>query len=276
MTKQQLVDNIKEKRSFLCIGLDTDARRLPDCLMNEENPMLAFNKAIIDATNAYCIAYKPNVAFYESMGSYGIKVLEDTIAYINEKYPEQFIIADGKRGDIGNTANLYARAYFKHLKVDAITVAPYMGSDSVKPFLEYSDGWVALLGLTSNSGAEDFQLQKLENGKYLFEEVIEKATTWASDEQMMFVVGATKAEYIERVRAIAPTHFLLVPGVGAQGGDLQALVAGGITPQCGLIVNSSRGIIYADSSEQFAHAAQREARKLQHEMESLLLQYNVI
>lgn len=276
MTREQLVENIKKKRSFLCVGLDTDVRKLPASLMDEENPMLQFNKAIIDATASFCVAYKPNLAFYEAMGSYGLQVFEDTIRYINEYYPDQFIIADGKRGDIGNTGSLYARAYAEHFKVDAITVAPYMGEDSVKPFFEGGDMWVVLLALTSNDGARDFQLQKLENGHYLFEEVLAQATKWSSHDHLMFVVGATQAEYLRRVRQLVPEHFLLIPGIGAQGGDLEMVVNEGITPDCGLLVNSSRGIIYADSGEHFATSAAHTARAIQQQMEHLLIEHKVL
>lgn len=276
MTRQELINQIKVKKSFLCIGLDTDVRKLPSSLMDEENPMLAFNKAIIDATHEFCVAYKPNLAFYEAMGSYGLKVFEDTVDYLKTKYPEQLVIADGKRGDIGNTGNLYARAYFKHFKVDAVTVAPYMGSDSVKPFLEFSDMWVAVLALTSNGGAQDFQLQKLSNGSYLFEEVIKQAVSWSDSEHMMFVVGATKAEYFRKVRQLAPNHFLLVPGVGTQGGDLASVANEGMTSECGLLVNASRSIIYAEDGEHFASAAANAARQLQHEMEHLLIQNKIL
>lgn len=276
MTRQELIAQIKEKHSFLCVGLDTDVKKIPSSLMDEENPMLSFNKKIIDATQPYCVAYKPNLAFYEAMGAFGLRVFEETVEYIRQKYPKQLIIADAKRGDIGNTASLYARSYFEYFKVDALTIAPYMGVDSVKPFLDNSGKWAILLALTSNNGAEDFQLKKLENGKYLFEEVISTALSWGTPEQLMFVVGATKPDYFQRIRQLAPDHFLLVPGVGAQGGDLQTLASYGLTADCGLLVNSSRGIIYADSSDRFAEAAGDAALKLQKEMEQLLLQHRVI
>lgn len=276
MTRQELITQIKEKRSFLCVGLDTDIKKLPPHLMREENPMLSFNKAIIDATQTFCVAYKPNVAFYESMGAFGLNVLERTIAYIKEKYPEQLIIADAKRGDIGNTGAMYARSYFEYFKADAVTVAPYMGEDSVKPFLEYPEKWVVLLALTSNSGASDFQLQQDAEGKYLFERVIEKSQTWSDPDHLMYVVGATQTEYLSRVRALAPNHFLLVPGIGAQGGDFDNLVAEGMTDECGLLVNSSRGIIYADSGERFATAAREAAEALRLQMEQALLKKGIL
>lgn len=276
MKKQELIENIKQKRSFLCVGLDTDIRKLPEHLMHKENPMLEFNKEIIDATALYCIAYKPNVAFYESMGSFGMKVLEDTIAYIKEKYPDQFVIADAKRGDIGNTSSLYARAFFEYFKADALTVAPYMGEDSVKPFLNYPEKWVILLALTSNAGSKDFQMLTNSHEEYLFEQVIKKAQEWGTDEQLMFVVGATQTDYLKRVRALAPNSFLLVPGIGAQGGDFAQLVALGMTPDCGLIVNASRSIIYADSSEDFARKAAEEAHSMQAMMEKALKENHII
>ncbi|KXB38484.1 orotidine 5'-phosphate decarboxylase [Bacteroidales bacterium KA00251] len=276
MNRQQLIENIKEKHSFLCVGLDTDVKKLPASVMEKENPMLYFNKAIIDATSPYCMAYKPNLAFYEAMGSYGIKVFEETVEYIKTHYPSHFVIADAKRGDIGNTSSLYARAYFEHFKADAITVAPYMGADSVKPFLEYPELWVILLALTSNQGSEDFQLKSLENGKPLFEEVIETATSWASPEHLMFVVGATKPKYIQRIRELAPDYFLLVPGIGAQGGDLETVANEGLTMDCGLIVNASRSIIYADNSDFFAKAAAKAAQDVQQTMERLLVRKGII
>lgn len=276
MNRQQIIEAIKEKHSFLCVGLDTDVKKLPSSMMEKADPMLSFNKAIIDATSPYCVAYKPNLAFYEAMGSYGIRVFEETVAYIKEHYPQHFVIADAKRGDIGNTSSLYARAYFDHFKADAITIAPYMGADSVKPFLEYPELWVILLALTSNHGSEDFQLQPLASGKFLFEDVIEKAVSWADPEHLMFVVGATKPEYLRRIRELAPDYFLLVPGVGAQGGDLEAIANEGLIKDCGLIVNSSRAIIYADSGEYFDEAAANAAREVQQKMEQLLLKHSII
>lgn len=269
MTKQELFENIKRKRSFLCIGLDTDIKRIPEHLKEEEDPVFAFNKSIIDATAEYCVAYKPNLAFYESLGVKGIMAFEKTIAYLRDKYPDQFIIADAKRGDIGNTSELYARSFFEHTKVDAVTVAPYMGEDSVKPFLNYN-GWVILLALTSNKGSHDFQLTEDANGERLFEKVLKTSQTWATDEQMMYVVGATQGKMFLDIRKYAPDHFLLVPGVGAQGGSLEEVCKYGMNKQCGLLVNSSRAIIYADQSPAFAVAAREEAHKIQEEMSILL------
>lgn len=276
MTKQELIENIKRKRSFLCVGLDTDLRKIPEHLMRTENPMLTFNRAIIDATAGSCVAYKPNVAFYESMGAFGVQVLEHTVAYIREQYPDQFIIIDGKRGDIGNTGMHYARSAYEYLKADALTVAPYMGQDSVKPFLEYKDKWVVLLALTSNQGASDFQLTKNEEGDFFFEQVLKTSSQWSDDEHMIYVVGATQAEYLQRVRNIVPNHFLLVPGIGAQGGDFDQLIEHGMTQECGLLVNSSRGILYADSSEHFASAAANEAENLRRKMETALIKQGII
>lgn len=276
MTRQELIENIKRKRSFLCVGLDTDLRKIPEHLMRTENPMLTFNRAIIDATAGSCVAYKPNVAFYESMGAFGVQVLEHTVAYIREQYPDQFIIIDGKRGDIGNTGMHYARSAYEYLKADALTVAPYMGQDSVKPFLEYKDKWVVLLALTSNQGASDFQLTKNEEGDFFFEQVLKTSSQWSDDEHMMYVVGATQAEYLQRVRNIVPNHFLLVPGIGAQGGDFDQLIEHGMTQECGLLVNSSRGILYADSSEHFASAAANEAENLRRKMETALIKQGII
>ncbi|WP_281676578.1 orotidine-5'-phosphate decarboxylase [Porphyromonas endodontalis] len=276
MTRQELIENIKRKRSFLCVGLDTDLRKIPEHLMRTENPMLTFNRAIIDATAGSCVAYKPNVAFYESMGAFGVQVLEHTVAYIREQYPDQFIIIDGKRGDIGNTGMHYARSAYEYLKADALTVAPYMGQDSVKPFLEYKDKWVVLLALTSNQGASDFQLTKNEEGDFFFEQVLKTSSQWSDDEHMMYVVGATQAEHLQRVRNIVPNHFLLVPGIGAQGGDFDQLIEHGMTQECGLLVNSSRGILYADSSEHFASAAANEAENLRRKMETALIKQGII
>ena len=276
MTRQELIENVKRKRSFLCVGLDTDLRKIPEHLMRTENPMLTFNRAIIDATAGSCVAYKPNVAFYESMGAFGVQVLEHTVAYIREQYPDQFIIIDGKRGDIGNTGMHYARSAYEYLKADALTVAPYMGQDSVKPFLEYKDKWVVLLALTSNQGASDFQLTKNEEGDFFFEQVLKTSSQWSDDEHMMYVVGATQAEHLQRVRNIVPNHFLLVPGIGAQGGDFDQLIEHGMTQECGLLVNSSRGILYADSSEHFASAAANEAENLRRKMETALIKQGII
>lgn len=274
MDYNKLVDNIKRKRSFLCVGLDTDIKKIPACLADKEDAIFLFNKAIIDATAPYCVAYKPNLAFYESLGVNGWIALEKTIRYTKENYPDQFIIADAKRGDIGNTSKMYARSFFEHLDVDAITVAPYMGEDSVTPFLGYDGKWVILLALTSNKGSYDFQLIKDENGNRLFENVILTAQRWASTEQMMFVVGATQGKLFEDIRAIAPDNFLLVPGVGAQGGSLEEVAKYGMNNDCGILVNSSRGIIYASQGEDYAEAAAKEASKLAEEMDKLLKEYS--
>ncbi len=267
MNKQQLFENIVKKQSFLCVGLDTDIKKIPQHLLNEEDPIFAFNKAIIDATADFCVSYKPNLAFYESLGVTGLLSYEKTVAYLMDNYPDQFIIADAKRGDIGNTSEMYARSFFDHnIKVDAVTVAPYMGEDSVKPFLIYPEAWVILLALTSNKGSQDFQMTTDENGERLFEKVLRKSQEWATDEQMMYVVGATQGKMFLDIRKYAPRHFLLVPGVGAQGGSLAEVAEYGMNDMCGLLVNSSRAIIYADSSEQFAVVARQEAQKVQQEM----------
>jgi len=269
MTKQQLFKNIKGKQSFLCVGLDTDIKKIPQHLLQDEDPVFAFNRAIVDATQAYCVAYKPNLAFYESLGIKGQMALEKTVSYIRQNYPDQFIIADAKRGDIGNTSEMYARAVFDHSDFDAVTVAPYMGEDSVKPFLVYPNKWVILLALTSNKGSQDFQLTEDKNGERLFEKVLKKSQEWATDEQMMYVVGATQGKMLEDIRRIVPNHFLLIPGVGAQGGSLKEVAHYGLNEQCGLLVNSSRQILYADTTERFAEAAAEEARKVQEEMAML-------
>ncbi|MDL2212890.1 orotidine-5'-phosphate decarboxylase [Bacteroides sp. OttesenSCG-928-D19] len=266
MNKQQLFENIKRKQSFLCVGLDTDIKKIPEHLLAEEDPVFAFNKAIIDATADLCIAYKPNLAFYECLGVKGWIAFEKTVKYIRENYPDQFIIADAKRGDIGNTSEMYARSFFDELDIDSVTVAPYMGEDSVKPFLLYPQKWVILLALTSNKGAQDFQFTKDENGERLFEKVLKKSQEWASDEQMMYVVGATQGKMFTNIRKFAPNHFLLVPGVGAQGGSLEEVCKYGMNRTCGLIVNSSRGIIYADKTKNFAIEARRAAKEVQQEM----------
>ena len=266
MDKQQLFENIKRKQSFLCIGLDTDIKKIPEHLLKEEDPIFAFNKAIIDATADLCIAFKPNLAFYESMGVKGWVSFEKTIRYIKENYPDQFIIADAKRGDIGNTSEMYARSFFDELNIDSVTVAPYMGEDSVKPFLIYPEKWVILLALTSNKGSQDFQLTVDSNGERLFEKVLKKSQEWANDEQMMYVVGATQGEMFTEIRKYAPNHFLLVPGVGAQGGSLEEVCKYGMNNMCGLIVNSSRAIIYADKTELFAEAARKAAKEVQEQM----------
>ncbi len=275
MTRKELFDLIKKKRSFLCIGLDTDLTKIPDHLKKEEDPVFEFNKAIIDATHPYAIAYKPNLAFYECQGQAGWFSLEKTITYL--KKFDVFTIADAKRGDIGNTSSLYARAFFDQLNFDAITVAPYMGSDSVSPFLSYPEKWVIILALTSNKGAFDFQyMRNQKTGKFLFEEVLKTSMQWGSNENIMYVVGATKAENLQEVRAIVPDHFLLVPGVGAQGGSLEEVVKYGMNNQCGLIVNSSRGIIYASGDRSFATSAKDKAFEIQQQMERLLKSKNLI
>lgn len=267
MNRDQLVTEIFKKKSFLCVGLDVDINKIPQHLLSEEDPIFAFNKAIIDATAPYCVAYKPNLAFYEAYGVKGMVAFEKTIAYLKENYPEMFVIADAKRGDIGNTSKMYAKTFFGEYDVDALTVAPYMGEDSVVPFLEGYDGkWVILLALTSNKGSFDFQLTEDKEGERLFEKVIRKSQEWGNDENMMYVVGATRGEMFTDIRKVAPTSFLLVPGVGAQGGSLQDVCKYGIIKDCGLLVNSSRGIIYADKTENFAAAAAESAKKLQQEM----------
>lgn len=271
MNKQELFENIKRKKSFLCVGLDTDIKKIPEHLLKEEDPIFAFNKAIIDATAPYCIAYKPNLAFYECFGLKGWMAFEKTIKYIKTNYPDQFIIADAKRGDIGNTSSMYARSFFgEELNIDSITVAPYMGEDSVTPFLSYDGKWVILLALTSNKGSQDFQLTTDENSERLFEKVLRKSQQWGNDENMMYVVGATQGRMFEDIRKIAPNHFLLVPGVGAQGGSLEEVCKYGMNSTCGLIVNSSRAIIYAGHDENFAKVAAEEALKVQQQMEKEL------
>ncbi|MDR1003401.1 MAG: orotidine-5'-phosphate decarboxylase [Prevotellaceae bacterium] len=270
MTPQQLYQHILRKRSFLCVGLDSDIRKIPAHLLREEDPVFAFNKAIIDATADLCIAYKPNLAFYESMGVAGWTAFEKSVKYIRTNYPDQFIIADAKRGDIGNTSAMYARTFFEELDIDAVTVAPYMGEDSVTPFLTYPDKWVILLALTSNKGSHDFQLTAAADGERLFEKVLRTSQEWAGDDRLMYVVGATQGEAFEDVRRIAPRHFLLVPGVGAQGGSLEEVCRYGMTDRCGLIVNSSRAILYADNGEHFADAARQAAQEVQQAMSRLL------
>ena len=270
MNKQQLVENIFHKKTFLCVGLDTDVDKIPEHLFDvTDDPVFEFNKQIIDATADLCVAYKLNLAFYESIGLEGWDALERTVDYIRSNYPDQFIIADAKRGDIGNTSAMYARTFFGNMDFDAVTVAPYMGHDSVSPFLTYENKWTILLALTSNKGAFDFQYME-ENGEKLFENVLKTSKEWGSDENMMYVVGATKAEMLTEIRKIIPNHFLLVPGVGAQGGSLQEVVKYGKNDECGLLVNSSRQIIYASSDVDFAEKAREEALKVQQEMAELL------
>lgn len=270
MTKQELIDNIRRKKSFLCVGLDTDVNKISEHLFDEtDDAIFEFNKRIIDATADHCVAYKPNLAFYESIGLEGWDILERTVEYIRTNYSDQFIIADAKRGDIGNTSAMYARTFFGNMDFDAVTVAPYMGEDSVSPFLTYENKWAIVLALTSNKGAFDFQFME-QDGEKLFEKVLKTSKTWGSDENMMYVVGATKAEMLGDIRKIIPTHFLLVPGVGAQGGSLQEVAKYGLTDDCGLLVNSSRQIIYASSEADFAEKAREEALKVQQEMADLL------
>ena len=270
MNKQELINVIAERQSFLCVGLDTDIKKIPAHLLGEEVPIFAFNKAIIDATAPYCVAYKPNLAFYECYGVDGINAFERTISYIRGAYPNHFIIADAKRGDIGNTSAMYAKSFFEGFNVDALTVAPYMGEDSVTPFLEYKDKWVIVLALTSNKGSHDFQLTEDNSGEPLFEKVIRKTQQWGTEENMMYVVGATQGKMFSDIRRVAPNSFLLVPGVGAQGGSLQEVCKYGIIKDCGLLVNSSRGIIYAGHDEHFADAAKQKARELQQQMQAEL------
>ena len=274
MNRKELVEQIMTKKSFLCVGLDTDIKKIPSHLLNEEDPIFAFNKAIIDATAPYCVAYKPNLAFYEATGIKGMVAFEKTIKYLNEKYPEQFIIADAKRGDIGNTSAMYARTFFEEYNLDALTVAPYMGEDSVTPFLKYENKWVILLALTSNKGSHDFQLTENKEGERLFEKVLRVSQQWGNEDNMMYVVGATQGEMFKDIRTVVPNHFLLVPGVGAQGGSLQEVCKYGMTKDCGLIVNSSRGIIYAGNDEDFASIAAAKAKELQEQMETELNNIN--
>ena len=274
MNKQQIIDNIARKGSFLCVGLDTDLKKMPQHIIANSattaEAIFTFNKAITDATAPYCVAYKPNLAFYECFGIEGWQAFEQTVQYIKANYPDQFIIADAKRGDIGNTSAMYARTFFEGTQVDALTIAPYMGEDSVTPFLTYPGKWAVLLALTSNKGSHDFQLTADTEGERLFERVLRVSQQWGTDEQMMYVVGATQGKLFEDIRRIAPRHFLLVPGVGAQGGSLEEVCRYGMTPRCELLVNSSRGIIYADSTEDFAKVAGEKARELQEQMQQLL------
>ena len=270
MTRADLVSEIKSKKTFLCVGLDTDLKKIPEHLLKEDDPIFAFNKAIIDATAPYCVAYKPNLAFYEAFGVKGIVSFEKTIKYLNDNYPKHFIIADAKSGDIGNTSAMYARTFFEEYKLDALTVAPYMGEDSVSPFLTYDGQWVILLALTSNKGSFDFQQTTDADGERLFEKVIKRSQQWGNDENMMYVVGATRGEMFKDIRKVAPTHFLLVPGIGAQGGSLEDVCKYGMINDCGLLVNSSRAIIYADKTERFAEVAAEEAKKVAEQMAKLL------
>ncbi|MBO0590106.1 orotidine-5'-phosphate decarboxylase [Cellulophaga sp. E16_2] len=265
MTTEHLVAQIHKKQSFLCVGLDVDLAKIPEHLLKEEDPIFAFNKAIIDATHEFCVAYKPNTAFYEAYGIKGWKALEKTIKYLNDKYPEIFTIADAKRGDIGNTSTMYAKAFLDDLGFDSVTVAPYMGKDSVEPFLAFKDKHTILLALTSNEGAFDFQTKEIE-GKELYKHVLQTSKTYKNSENLMYVVGATKAKYLGDIRQIIPDSFLLVPGVGAQGGSLSEVCAYGMTNNVGLLVNSSRGILYASNEEDFAQASREQAKDLQKQM----------
>lgn len=275
MTRQQLIDNIKRKQTFLCVGLDPDIKKIPEHLLRCDNPIFEFNRQIIDATAPYAVAYKPNLAFYECLGTEGWIAFEKTVSYIRQQYPDQFIIADAKRGDIGNTSRMYAQSFFEHLGVDAVTVAPYMGEDSVTPFLGYEGKWVVLLALTSNKGSHDFQLTEDADGRRLFENVITTASKWAGPEALMYVVGATQGRMFEDIRRVAPDNFLLVPGVGAQGGSLEEVCRYGMTSDCGLLVNSSRGIIFASNGVDFAERAAEEAKKLQIQMADELKKFSV-
>ena len=270
MNRQELVKEIFGKKSFLCVGLDTDINKIPDFMKGDKDAIFEFNKAIIDATAPYCVAYKPNLAFYECCGLEGMNALEKTINYLHGAYPKHFIIADAKRGDIGNTSAMYAKSFFGNLNVDALTVAPYMGEDSLTPFLEYKDKWTIVLALTSNKGSHDFQLTEDKDGERLFEKVIKKTQQWGTEDNMMYVVGATQGQMFEDIRKVAPNHFLLVPGVGAQGGSLQEVCKYGMIKDCGLLVNSSRGIIYAGHDEHFAEAAREKAKELQQQMQKEL------
>ena len=289
MTRQELIEQIKQKQSFLCVGLDTDINKIPECVKKlvddqceDEEDRLAmyiyvFNKFIIDATAPYCVAYKPNLAFYECYGIDGMYAYDRTVNYLKSKYPKHFIIADAKRGDIGNTSKMYAKTFFEgDTQVDALTVAPYMGEDSVTPFLGYDGKWVILLALTSNKGSHDFQLTKDANGERLFEKVLRTSQQWGNDENMMYVVGATQGQMFEDIRKVAPTHFLLVPGVGAQGGSLEEVCKYGINKDCGLLVNSSRGIIYASADNDFAEVAGQKAQELQQQMSTELKKAGII
>jgi orotidine-5'-phosphate decarboxylase len=275
MDHAQLFENIRSKKSFLCVGLDSEIEKIPSFLLKEKDPVFKFNKRIIDATHKYTVAYKPNVAFYEYYGPEGWKTLDLTVKYIKDNYPDIFVIADAKRGDIGNTSKMYAKAFLENMPFDAITVAPYMGEDSVTPFLSYKSKWVILLALTSNKGADDFQYHD-EDGIRLFERVLTVSQKWGSTDNLMYVVGATRAEMLKEIRRIVPDHFLLVPGVGAQGGSLEDVSKYGMNSKCGLLVNSSRGIIFADTTEKFDRIAGERAHEMQLEMEKYLEEKNLI
>ena len=276
MNRQQLIEQIKTKKSFLCVGLDTDLKKVPQHILNEEDPIFSFNKPIIDATAPYCVSYKPNLAFYEAFGVKGLISFEKTVKYLKENYPHHFIIADAKRGDIGNTSAMYARTFFEEYDIDSLMVAPYMGEDSVTPFLGYEGHWVILLALTSNKGSLDFQMTTDEQGERLFEKVLKKSQQWGTKDNMMYVVGATQGRMFEDIRKLAPEHFLLVPGVGAQGGSLEEVCRYGMTSDCGLLVNSSRGIIYASTGSDFAEVAGQKAKELQEQMAVQLQSAGVI
>ena len=276
MNRQQLIETIRRKKSFLCVGLDTDLAKIPQHLLEADDPIFEFNKAIIDATAQYAIAFKPNLAFYECYGVSGWLAFEKTVDYIKTNYSDTMVIADAKRGDIGNTSKMYAKCFFEQSKVDALTGAPYMGEDSRTPFLGYDSRWVVVLGLTSNKGSHDFQLITDANGTPLFETIMRKVASWGTPDNIMFVVGATQGKMFEQIRQIVPDHFLLVPGVGAQGGSLEEVARYGLTTDCGLIVNSSRGIIYASDGTDFAQAAAEKAREIQSEMQKILNDKKII
>ncbi len=275
MNRSELINQIKTKRTFLCVGLDTDLKKVPQHLLKEEDPIFSFNKAIIDATADYCVAYKPNLAFYEAFGVKGLMAFEKTVKYLKENYPNHFIVADAKRGDIGNTSAMYARTFFEEYDVDSLTVAPYMGEDSVTPFLGYDGKWVIVLALTSNKGSHDFQLTEDKDGERLFEKVLKTSVNWGNKDNMMYVVGATQGKMFEDIRRIVPDHFLLVPGVGAQGGSLEEVCKYGMNKECGLLVNSSRGIIYAANDETFAQTAAEKAKELMEQMDAELKKYGI-
>lgn len=275
MNRSELVNQIKTKRTFLCVGLDTDLKKVPQHILKEEDPIFSFNKAIIDATADYCVAYKPNLAFYEAIGVKGLMAFEKTVKYLKENYPNHFIVADAKRGDIGNTSAMYARTFFEEYDVDSLTVAPYMGEDSVTPFLGYDGKWVIVLALTSNKGSHDFQLTEDKDGERLFEKVLKTSVNWGNKDNMMYVVGATQGKMFEDIRRIVPDHFLLVPGVGAQGGSLEEVCKYGMNKECGLLVNSSRGIIYAANDETFAQTAAEKAKELMEQMDAELKKYGI-
>jgi len=275
MTRNELIGNILKKKSFLCVGLDSDISKIPSFLHGTDDPVFEFNKGIIDATADFAVAYKPNIAFYESRGASGWVTLEKTVDYIKGNYPDIFTIADAKRGDIGNTSKLYARAFFENMDFDAITVAPYMGKDSVAPFLEYPGKWVILLALTSNKGADDFQYHPDEENS-LYKLVFRKSQSWANEENMMYVVGATRADMLSDIRKAVPDYFLLIPGIGAQGGSLDDVVNYGMNSKCGLLINSTRGIIFADNTRDYAKSAREKAHELQSSMEARLVKQGLL